>query len=72
MHTADGVDIATADAAALNGNVNVAVLKGLELKVLLLEGLPVLLIGDHEAGGGVVVLGVDHFDGCFVQWLMGS
>jgi hypothetical protein len=24
--------------------------------------LPVLLIRDHEAGGCVVVLGVDHFD----------
>jgi hypothetical protein len=37
MRTADGVDIATTDTAALDGNVNVTVLEWLELEVLLLE-----------------------------------
>jgi len=53
--TVDGVDVGTADTAGVNGNVNVTLLEGLELELLLLEVLPLLLILDHEALGGLWV-----------------
>jgi hypothetical protein len=55
------VDITAADTAAFDGNIDVAIFEWLKLEVLLREGLPILLVRDHETCGGVVVLGVNHF-----------
>jgi len=51
----DRMNITATDAAALDGNVNVAVFKGLELEFLLCELRPFLLVIDHEALGGLWV-----------------
>lgn len=51
----DLMNITATDAAALDGNVNVAVFEGLELEFLLFELRPFLLVIDHEALGGLWV-----------------
>jgi len=60
----DGVQVRSADTAALNGDIDIAVLEGLELELLLLEVLPFLLVFNHEASGG---LWVRH-----LEWLVGE
>lgn len=55
LRTVDGVNIGSTNAAALNGDVDVTILELLELKLLLLEVLPVLLVLDHEALGSLWV-----------------
>ena len=47
----DGVNIGSADTAAVDGNVDVAVFEGLELEFLFFEVLPVFLVFNHEARG---------------------
>lgn len=41
--------IAAADSTSVNGNVDVTVAEWLELELLLLEVLPLLVVGDYKA-----------------------
>lgn len=64
--TSNGVNIGATNTAALNSNVNVAVLEWLQFELLLLEILPILLVLDHEALGGIWVAHLEC--SCLIVW----